>query len=87
MGLLGPFTYTNSQGETFWLHKSEEGDRTLYYFSKNPDGALPSKPSGFKVVENPHSHMPYLKHGRGGKIGKLMELLGMSTDVEPEPED
>lgn len=82
MGLLGPFTYTNEEGETFWLHKEEKGDRVLYYFSKNPEGALPSKPSGFKVAENPHSHMPYLKHGRGGLIGKIMGLLGMSTDVE-----
>lgn len=86
MGLLGPFTYTNEEGETFWLHKEETGDRTLYYFSKSPDGALPSRPSGYKVEENPHSHMPYLKKGRGGFIGKIMELLGMNTDAGEEDE-
>lgn len=87
MGLLGPFKYTNEEGETFWLHADEKGDRTLYYFSKNPDGALPSKPSGYKVAENPDSHMPYLKRGRGGIIGTIMELLGMSTDYQAPEEE
>lgn len=75
MGLLGPFSYTNEEGETFWLHKSEKGDRTLYYFSKNPEGALPSKPSGYVVEENPNSHMPYLKEGAGGVLGMLSDIL------------
>ncbi|MCJ7478709.1 MAG: hypothetical protein MUP63_00840 [Candidatus Nanohaloarchaeota archaeon QJJ-7] len=80
MGLIRPFKYTNSEGETYFLHKSEKGDRTNYYFSKNPEGSLRSRPSGFKVKENPHSHMPYLKRGRGGILGSIMELLGMSTE-------
>lgn len=82
MGLLGPYKYTNSKGDTYWLHKSEKGDRTVYYFSKNPAGALPSKPSGYKVVENSKSNMPYLKKGTGGILGSIMEMLGMSTDAE-----
>lgn len=81
MGILGPYTYTNEEGETYFLHKSEKGQRTNYYFSKNPEGSLRSRPSGFKVEENPNSHMPYLKKGRGGIIGKVMELLRMSTDA------
>ncbi len=80
MGLLGPYKYTNSKGQTFWLHKDEQGERTLYYFSKRPEGAIPSRPKGYKVVENPHSNMPYLKKGRGGLIGKIMDMLGMETD-------
>ncbi len=80
MGLIGRYKYTNEKGETYFLHKSEKGDRTTYYFSKNPEGALQSRPKGYKVEENPDSHMPYLKHGQGGLIGRIMELLGMSTD-------
>lgn len=87
MGLVGPYTYKNSKGDKFWLHKDEDGDRTLYYFSKNPQGALPSRPKGYKVEENEHSNMPYLKRGRGGYIGKIMELLGMDTDYSDEEEE
>lgn len=87
MGLLGPYKYTNSDGKTFFLHKDEQGDRTLYYFSKRPEGALPSRPKGYKVVENPNSHMPYLKKGRGGLIGKIMDMLGMETDYSAEEEE
>ncbi|MDY6777769.1 MAG: hypothetical protein SVU32_03825 [Candidatus Nanohaloarchaea archaeon] len=87
MGLLGPYKYTNEEGETYWLHKDEQGDRTIYYFSQDPAGALPSRPSGYKVEENPESHMPYLKRGRGGLIGTIMEFLGMSTDYSGEEEE
>lgn len=86
MGLIGPYKYTNSKGDTYWLHKDEEGDRTLYYFSKRPTGALPSRPKGYKVKENPHSNMPYLVRGRGGLIGKIMELLGMETEFSEKEE-
>lgn len=84
MGLLNPYKYINEEGETYFLHRSEKGDRVTYYFSKNPDGALRSRPRGFKVEENPNSHMPYLKHGRGGKLGKIMEFLGLSTEPSEE---
>lgn len=84
MGILGPYKYKNAEGVTYWLHKDEKGDRTLYYFSKRPEGAIPSLPKGYKVVENPHSNMPYLKRGRGGLIGTIMELLGMDTDYSEE---
>lgn len=81
MGLIGPYKYTNEEGDTYFLHKSEKGERTTYYFSKNPEGALRSLPDGYKVEENPGSHMPYLKRGQGGFIGRVMEFLGMSTDA------
>jgi len=84
MGIFGPYSYENEDGETFWLHKDEEGDRTMYYFSKNPEGALPSRPRGYKVVENENSGMPYLTHGTGGMLGSIMEFLGMSTDTDQE---
>jgi hypothetical protein len=87
MGLLGPYKYKNAKGDTYFLHKSEKGDRTVYYFSKNPAGALPSRPKGYKVVENETSGMPYLKKGRGGLIGTIMEFLGMSTDYSSEEEE
>lgn len=77
MGLFGPFTYTNEEGDTFWLHKSENGDRTLYYFSQNPDGALGSKPDGYVVRENPNSQMPYLEKGQESIVDTILGFLGM----------
>jgi len=78
MGLFGNFVYKNEEGENFWLHKDEEGDRTFYYFSKDPEGAIPSLPDGYMVKENPHSHMPYLQKGQGKSfIDKIFDILGI----------
>lgn len=77
MGILGPYSYENEEGKKFWLHKDKQGDRTIYYFSKNPDGALSSKPRGYTAAENPNSHMPYLKKGREGIIDKLLGIFGL----------
>ncbi len=66
MGLFGPFVYENRKKEKYWLHSKQRGKITLYFFSKNPIGALPSIPKGFEVVENKRSGMPYLRRKKSG---------------------
>ncbi len=61
MGIFGPFVYENKKKEKFWLHSKQRGKVTLYFFTKNPIGALPSIPKGFEVAENPKTGMPYLR--------------------------
>lgn len=78
MGLLGSFVYENKEGEKFWLHKKEKGNKTFYYFSKDPQDAISSKPSGYTVKENPNSHMPYLKKGTGEGIAeRILSIFGL----------
>lgn len=61
MGLFSPFVYTAKNGKKFWLHVREKGKQKLYYFSKDPTGALRDLPKGYEVVENPVTGMPFLK--------------------------
>lgn len=77
MGLFGPFIYENKEGEKFWLHKDEQGDRVFYYFSKDPKDAVSSLPDGYVVEENPHSNMPYLKKGSKSIVDKILDMLGI----------
>ena len=39
----------------------ERGKRTLYYFSKDPNGALNSLPKGFEAFENEKSGLPMIR--------------------------
>jgi hypothetical protein len=39
----------------------EQGKAKLYYFSKDPVGALNNLPRGFEVIENPRTGFPFLK--------------------------
>jgi hypothetical protein len=71
MGLFSPYVYKSKSGKKFWLHVKEKGKVKLYYFSKDPAGALNSLPSGFEVVENPKTGMPMLKKKVGGFLGIL----------------
>ena len=61
MGLFAPFIYKAKTGQQFWLHIKERGKAKLYYFSKDPIGALNELPKGFEIVENTRSGMPFLK--------------------------
>jgi hypothetical protein len=61
------FTYKNSKGQTYFLHKKTvkraSGKETiLYYFAREarPAEALDAVPAGFKVVEM-KTGMPVLK--------------------------
>jgi hypothetical protein len=55
MGMFGPFVFRSKsgKGEKFFLHVKEHGKTRLYYFSKDPVGALPGIPRGYEIVENP----------------------------------
>jgi hypothetical protein len=61
MGLFTPFIYKSKSGQKFWLHMKERGKAKLYYFSKDPVGALNDLPKGFEIVENKTTGMPFLK--------------------------
>lgn len=68
MGLLSPYVYKTKDGKKFWLHTKAKGKVTLYYFSKDPVGALFNIPRGFDVVENTRTGFPFLKKSAGGGI-------------------
>ena len=52
MGLFGPFVYKTKKGQKFFLHATQRGKVKLFYFSKDPAGAINSLPAGYEVVEN-----------------------------------
>ena len=60
------FSYTNSKGNTYFLHGRETTlkngrKQTLYFFAKEvKDGALNSVPSGYQVSESKNG-LPVLK--------------------------
>jgi len=55
------YCYKNKKGEKFWLHrKIGRGGNVIYYFSKEPAGAI-ALPPGYVVVENPRTGLPVLK--------------------------
>lgn len=55
------FQYTNSRGQTYWLHsRVGKGGATLFFFSKDSSGSI-DLPSGFKVIENERTGLPMLK--------------------------
>ncbi|RLI97790.1 MAG: hypothetical protein DRP00_03435 [Candidatus Aenigmatarchaeota archaeon] len=83
MGLFTPFIYENKKGQKFWLHAKQRGKVTLYYFSRNPAGALKSLPKGFEVVENPHTGMPYL---RKKKASGFLGIFGKKAKEEKKEE-
>jgi len=51
------FEHTNSKGIKYYLHQKGR----LFFFSKNPEGALDSLPAGFQIKENPKTEIPILK--------------------------
>ncbi|MFC2143029.1 hypothetical protein ACFLQN_01375 [Candidatus Aenigmatarchaeota archaeon] len=70
MGIFGNFMYKSKKSDKkYWLHSTERGKVTLYFFSQNPIDALPSLPGGYEVIENKITGMPLLKK-KGGKKGE-----------------
>jgi len=78
MGLFSPFVYTAKNGKKFWLHVREKGKQKLYYFSKDPTGALRDLPKGYEVVENPVTGMPFLKR---------KEAKGLFSGLRPKKQE
>ena len=75
MGFFGPYIYKNSRNKKFWLHMRKRGKVTLYFFSKDPRGAINTLPRRFTVVENPRTGMPFVKKKTGGLLGGLFKKI------------
>jgi hypothetical protein len=73
MGLLSAYVYKTRDGKKFWLHMKRKGKVTLYYFSKDPNGALFNIPKGYEVTKNPRVDLPMLKKNAGGMFGGLLK--------------
>ena len=59
MGFFGPYSYVKKvTKEKFFLHVKERGKVKLYYFSKEPAGALGGLPKGLEVFENNRTGWP-----------------------------
>ena len=72
MGLFGTYVFKSKvKNKNFWLHMRIKGKSRIYYFSKDPKGAIGSLPGGYTVYEDPKSGLPFLKK-KGGK-GKKKE--------------
>jgi hypothetical protein len=86
MGLFGPYIYKNKYEKKFWLHMKKKGKSTLYYFSKDPRGAINSLPKGYTVTENPMTGFPFVKKKAGGlasglfKKSTVKEVIGEKTE-------
>lgn len=61
------FSYTNSKGQTYYLHGKEVTlkngrKQTIYFFARDiRDGALDALPAGRQVIETERTGMPVLK--------------------------
>lgn len=61
------FSYTNSKGQTYYLHSKsvtlKNGrQQMIYFFARDVrDGSLDAVPGGYKVVETQRTGMPVLK--------------------------
>ena len=61
------FSYTNSKGQTYYLHKKDVTlkngrQQTIFFFAREVrDGALDALPPGYKVIETERTGMPVLK--------------------------
>ena len=76
------YVYKSKRGVKWYLHMNKKGNRTLYYFSKDPADALPALPAGFEVVENERTGMPML---RKKKVPGLFDVV-TGTKIEPKEE-
>ncbi len=62
----------------------KKGKATLYFFSKDPRGAINALPKGFTVVENPKTGLPFLKRKAGGILGGLFKKVPEKKILEGE---
>jgi hypothetical protein len=84
MGLLGPYVYKTKGGKKFWLHMKKRGKATLFYFSKDPVGALFNIPKGYEIVDDPKMSLPMLKKGAGGLFSGFLKKSPKKEEPVPE---
>jgi len=90
MGLFGAYVYKTKDGKKFWLHMKKRGKATLYYFSKDPVGALFNIPKGYEVVKPPNRDLPMLKKKAGGLMSGLFKKSKPNekeTTVQQAPQE
>lgn len=64
------YSYTNSKGQTYYLHyrlgSGRSGKGELYFFSRNSDGTdvMNDLPKGYEVRESERSGLPVLRKVR-----------------------
>jgi hypothetical protein len=70
-----PYSYKNSKGQTYYLHGKVvtlQGGRQqqIHYFAREakPGEALSALPSGYTVVENPRTGLPFAKHDKTATV-------------------
>lgn len=64
------YSYTNSKGQTYYLHTREVTLKNgriqrIYFFARTiRDGALEAVPEGYEVMETSRTGMPVLKKSK-----------------------
>jgi hypothetical protein len=84
MGLLEPYVYKTREGKKYWLHMKKKGKVTLYYFSKDPVGAIFNIPGGYEVTNNSKQDFPMLKKKAGGLFSGVMKKAPKADGPAPE---
>ncbi len=70
MADVNAFSYTNSKGQTYYLHTRQvtlKNGRvqTIYFFARDiRDGALEAVPAGYEVIETKRTGMPVLRKAK-----------------------
>jgi len=85
VGLFGPYEYKTKSKQKYFLHVKEKGKVKLYYFSKDSVGALSGIPSGFEVIEDSKSGLPFMKKKAGG--GLLGGVGGKAKSTKSEKQE
>jgi hypothetical protein len=84
MGLFGPYIFKNKKGKKFWLHMKVKGKSRIYYFSKDPKGAINSIPKGYEAMEEPKTGLPFLRKKAGGFLGIFSGKGKVKKDEKPQ---
>jgi hypothetical protein len=64
---MNAYSYTNSKGQTYFLHKKDvtlKNGRvqTIYFFARDiRDEAIEAVPAGYEVIETKRTGMPVLR--------------------------
>jgi hypothetical protein len=68
MADVNAYSYTNSKGQTYYLHSKDVTlkngrEQTIYFFARDvrEEGALQEVPAGYEVVETKRTGMPVLR--------------------------
>ncbi|MFH1473648.1 MAG: hypothetical protein ABIE55_02020 [Candidatus Aenigmatarchaeota archaeon] len=86
MGFFSTFIFKNKNGKKFWLHVKIKGKSRIYYFSKDPTGAVRDIPKGYEAIEGPKTGLPFLRKKSGGFLGGFGGKGKVKKDEKPQKE-